>query len=73
MCICLICCCTYTSVKDIKSSWTLWLQVFPAAEEGGTPRFFGDLSSEEKAKMLKDRLKKYTQKVGGTHFFAGRL
>ena len=39
------------------------VQVFPAAEEDGAPRFFADLSSEEKAKMLKDRLKKYTQKV----------
>lgn len=36
---------------------------FPAAEEGGAPRFYTDLPYEERDKILKDRLKKYCQKV----------
>lgn len=38
-------------------------ETFPAEEEGGTPRFYNDLSFEERTKLLKDRLKKYCQKV----------
>ncbi len=36
---------------------------FPPAQPGGTPRAFGELSYEERQKLLKDRLKKYSQKV----------
>ena len=38
-------------------------ETFPAAGEGGPPRFYADLEKEEKDKLLKDRLKKYCQKV----------
>ena len=38
-------------------------ETFPAAQEGGVPRSFMDLAIDERAKLLKDRLKKYCQKV----------
>ena len=54
---------SWCEVNKIAVQYGDVLQVFPAEEEGGPPRFFADLSSEDKAKMLKDRLKKYTQKA----------
>ena len=36
---------------------------FPSEEPGGPTRFYTDLSFDERAKLLKDRLKKYTQKA----------
>lgn len=36
---------------------------FPAEVPGGPVRFYPDLSFDERAKLLKERLKKYTQKV----------
>ena len=38
-------------------------ETFPAAQEGGIPRSFMDLAIDERAKLLKDRLKKYCQKA----------
>lgn len=43
---------------------TLQAETFPAAEEGGPPRLYQELPFEERDKALKDRLKKYCQKVG---------
>ena len=39
-------------------------ETFPAAEEGGAPRLYMDMSFDERDKLLKARLKKYCQKVG---------
>ncbi len=36
---------------------------FPSEEPGGPPRFYGQLPAEERAKLLKERLKKYCQRV----------
>ena len=36
---------------------------FPAAEEGGPPRFYSQLPPEEQGKLLTARLKKYCQKA----------
>ncbi|GBG71096.1 hypothetical protein CBR_g8395 [Chara braunii] len=36
---------------------------FPSLTDGGPPRFFRDLDSEQQSSKLKDRLKKYCQKV----------
>ncbi len=41
----------------------LQTETFPAEEAGGTPRFYTDLSFEERNKLLRDRLKKYCQKA----------
>jgi DNA polymerase epsilon subunit 1 len=41
----------------------LQTETFSAEEAGGTPRFYTDLSFEERSKLLRDRLKKYCQKV----------
>jgi hypothetical protein len=41
----------------------LQTETFPAEEAGGTPRFYTDLSFEERTKLLRDRLKKYCQKA----------
>ena len=41
----------------------LQAETFPAAEEGGPPRLYMDMSFEERDKLLKTRLKKYCQKV----------
>lgn len=38
-------------------------EAFPAAEDDGAPRFYAQLPGEEQAKLLKDRLKKYCQRV----------
>lgn len=38
-------------------------ETFPAAEEGGAPRLYMDMTFEERDKLLKTRLKKYCQKV----------
>ncbi|EFN52544.1 hypothetical protein CHLNCDRAFT_26745 [Chlorella variabilis] len=48
----------YTSLKAQLQSET-----FPPAESGGPQRLWSDLAHEEKGKLLKDRLKKYCQKV----------
>eukprot|EP00884_Botryococcus_braunii_P021811 jgi/Botrbrau1/8313/Bobra.0081s0002.1 len=48
----------YQSLKNQLQSET-----FPPAEEGGPTRFFQDLPFDERSKQLKDRLKKYCQKV----------
>ncbi len=42
---------------------------FHPSSEGGLPRFFRDLPKDEQQAKLKDRLKKYCQKV----FFSTRL
>jgi DNA polymerase epsilon subunit 1 len=38
---------------------------FPSSLPGGPSRTWEELAVEERAKLLKERLKKYTQKVGG--------
>ena len=38
-------------------------ETFPSTEDGGSPRFFPQLPHEERAKLLKDRFKKYCQRV----------
>jgi DNA polymerase epsilon subunit 1 len=48
----------YHSLKNQLESET-----FTPSEEGGAVRFFQDLPFEERGKLLKDRLKKYCQKV----------
>lgn len=45
------------SIKNQLASET-----FPGVE-GGPPRFFQDMPFDERAKLLKDRLKTYCQKV----------
>lgn len=49
----------YFALKNQLSAET-----FPASEPGGPVRFYTQLPHEERAKLLKDRLKKYCQKVG---------
>jgi hypothetical protein len=41
-------------------------ETFPGSEPGEPPRLWTDLLGEEKAKLLKDRLKRYCQKVRGS-------
>lgn len=41
----------------------LEVETFPPAEEGGAPRYFRDLPSEERDKHVKQRLQRYCQKV----------
>lgn len=41
----------------------LGAETFPASEPGGPMRFYSQLPHEERAKLLKDRLKKYCQRV----------
>ncbi|KAK9824549.1 hypothetical protein WJX72_011249 [[Myrmecia] bisecta] len=48
----------YYSLKNQLQS-----ESFPPAEEGGPARYYQDLPFEERGKLLKDRLKKYSQKV----------
>ena len=48
----------YYSVKNQLASEPL-----PPETEGGPPRAYDQLPQEERAKLLKDRLKKYCQKV----------
>lgn len=36
---------------------------FPPEQEGALPRYYSQLPQEERAKLLKDRLKKYCQRV----------
>ncbi|DBA81285.1 TPA: hypothetical protein ACH3X2_006902 [Trebouxia sp. C0005] len=48
----------YNSIKAQLAS-----ESFPPAVAGGPVRFYQDLSYEDRSKMLKDRLKKYSQKV----------
>ena len=38
---------------------------FPPSYAGGSPQTFQELPYEERQKLLKDRLKKYSQKVRG--------
>lgn len=52
----------YFAIKNQLSA-----EAFPALEPGGPPRFYAQLPQEERAKLLKDRLKKYCQRVGGLH------
>ena len=56
---------TYTASRSefahIKAQ--LEVEVFPAAEEGGPPRYFRDLPEEERDRLVKQRLQKYCQKV----------
>ncbi|KAG1663133.1 hypothetical protein FOA52_000655 [Chlamydomonas sp. UWO 241] len=47
--------------NQIKSQ--LQSESFPPLEEGGDTRYWEDLEYEERQKAVKDRLKKYTQKV----------
>lgn len=49
----------YASLKAQLQSET-----FPPAAQGDPPRLWTDLQPEEKGKLLKERLKKYCQKVG---------
>ena len=59
--------CATETCKDllafVPSPWGTQSETFPAAQEGGVPRSFMDLAIDERAKLLKDRLKKYCQKV----------
>ena len=48
----------YASLKAQLQSET-----FPAAQPGGPQRLWSDLGYEEQGKLLKDRLKKYCQRV----------
>ncbi|KAK9798895.1 hypothetical protein WJX73_003389 [Symbiochloris irregularis] len=48
----------YFALKNQLSAET-----FPASEAGGPVRFYTQLPHEERAKLLKDRLKKYCQRV----------
>ncbi|KAK9830879.1 hypothetical protein WJX81_001263 [Elliptochloris bilobata] len=48
----------YYAIKTQLASET-----FAAEAPGGSPRFYGQLPQEERAKLLKDRLKKYCQRV----------
>lgn len=48
----------YFSVKNQLAS-----EFLPPESEGGPPRAFDQLPFEERQKLLKDRLKKYCQKV----------
>jgi DNA polymerase epsilon subunit 1 len=48
----------YQSIKN-----QLQVDKLPPAEVGGPARYFQDLPFEERSKLLKDRLKKYCQKV----------
>ena len=50
----------YASLKAQLQSET-----FPAAQPGGPQRLWSDLGYEEQGKLLKDRLKKYCQRVRG--------
>lgn len=49
----------YYAVKN-----QLAAESFPAAQPGGAARTWEELDAAERAKLLKERLKKYTQKVG---------
>lgn len=59
-----------TFAADVKEYQSLKNQLhyekFPALEEGGPKRSYHDLPLEEQGKVLKDRLKKYCQKVLAT-------
>jgi hypothetical protein len=48
----------YFSIKTQLASET-----FAAEAPGGPPRFYSQLPQEERAKLLRDRLKKYCQRV----------
>ena len=50
----------YYAIKTQLASET-----FAAEAQGGPPRFYSQLPQEERAKLLKDRLKKYCQRVRG--------
>ena len=50
----------YYAIKTQLASET-----FAAEAPGGPPRFYSQLPQEERAKLLKDRLKKYCQRVRG--------
>lgn len=48
----------YFSIKNQLES-----ERFAPETEGGPPRYYGQLPHEERAKLLKERLKKYCQRV----------
>lgn len=52
---------TRTEYAHLKAQ--LQSEAFPPVQSGGPSRLWTDLSYDEKAKLLKDRLKKYCQKV----------
>lgn len=54
---------TRAEYQSLKAQ--LQSEAFPPAAPGGPTRVWTDLNHEERAKMLKDRLKSYCQKVGG--------
>eukprot|EP00983_Pelagomonas_calceolata_P106846 1159279-Pelagomonas_calceolata.AAC.8 len=57
----------YMAVKN-----QLQAEAHPPQYEGGPPRYWEDLGQEERAKLLKDRLKLYTHKVGTVRAFRDR-
>lgn len=60
-----------TRAEYVSLKAQLQSETFPPSGPGEGPRLWSDLQQEEKAKMLKDRLKKYCQKVGGSWGEAG--
>lgn len=56
------CAATRTEYASLKAQ--LQSEAFPPAQPGGASRVWTDLSQDERGKLLKDRLKKYCQKVG---------
>ncbi|GAB4815178.1 hypothetical protein N2152v2_002224 [Parachlorella kessleri] len=56
---------TFSATRAEYSSLKAQLQseTFPAAQPGGPQRLWSDLGYEEQGKLLKDRLKKYCQRV----------
>jgi DNA polymerase epsilon subunit 1 len=57
-------CTAATSAEYNSIKLQLQSETFPAAVAGGPQRLWTDLQHEEKAKLLKDRLKSYSRQVG---------
>ena len=52
-----------TSAEYFSLKAQLESESFPPEELGGPPRFYSQLPHEQRAKLLKERLKKYCQRV----------